>query len=55
MFVVGRDDILIPPDVVAAMHQLIPGSQFLEVPDCGHSVYFEDPKTFNEAIIGFLK
>lgn len=55
MFVVGRDDILIPPDVVAAMHQLIPGSQFLEVPDCGHSVYFEDPKTFNEAIIRFLK
>ena len=55
MFVVGRDDILIPPDVVAAMHQLIPGSQFLEVPDCGHSVYLEDPKNFNEAIIGFLK
>ncbi len=55
MFVVGRDDILIPPDVVAATHQSIPGSQFLEVPNCSHSVYFEDPKTFNEAIIGFLK
>jgi pimeloyl-ACP methyl ester carboxylesterase len=55
MFLVGRDDILIPPEVVTFTHQSIPGSQFLEVPNCGHSVYFEDPKTFNEAIIGFLK
>ncbi len=55
MFVVGRDDVLIPPDVVAATHRLVPGSQFLEVPNCGHSVYFEDPKTFNEAVLGFLE
>lgn len=55
LFLVGSDDILFPPDLIMAVHRLIPGSQYLEVPGAGHSVYFENPQRFNEAVLAFLR
>ena len=54
LFIVGSLDPLIPPPIVRAVHEEWPGSEYLEVPACGHSVYFEDPATFNDAVAGFL-
>ncbi len=53
-FIVGTDDVLAPPHIVRAVHELVPGSYYKEVPGSGHSVYFEDPKAFNETIVTFL-
>lgn len=53
-FLVGSKDILFPPDLVKSIHQLIPGSEYQEIADSGHSVYFEKPREFNEAVLNFL-
>jgi len=55
LFLVGGEDILFPPEMVLGVHLMIPGSQYLEVPGAGHSVYFEVPKSFNDAVYAFLK
>ena len=54
MFLVGSEDALTPPEILRAVHEIVPGSKFVEVPGCGHSVYFEQPDTFNEIVGGFL-
>ncbi len=55
LFWVGAEDVLFPPDIVAKVHNTIPGSQYLEIPGAGHSVYFESPKGFNERVLAFLE
>jgi pimeloyl-ACP methyl ester carboxylesterase len=55
LFLVGSEDILFPPDLIKAVHQLIPNSEYHEIADSGHSVYFEKPREFNDAIFKFLK
>ena len=55
LFLVGSKDILFPPDLVKGIHQLIPNSEYHEIADSGHSVYFEKPREFNDAILNFLK
>ena len=55
LFLVGSKDILFPPDLVRAIHQLIPNSEYQEIDDAGHSVYFEKPREFNDVILSFLK
>lgn len=55
LFLVGTKDILFPPDLVRSIHELIPGSEYHEIADSGHSVYFEKPHHFNETVFNFLK
>jgi 3-oxoadipate enol-lactonase len=55
LFLVGTKDILFPPDLVRSIHGLIPGSEYHEVAESGHSAYFEKPHDFNETVLGFLK
>jgi pimeloyl-ACP methyl ester carboxylesterase len=55
LFLVGTKDILFPPDLVRSIHELIPGSEYHEIADSGHSVYFEKPHRFNETVFNFLK
>ena len=54
LFIVGSDDRVTPPDVVLGAHNLIPGSKYLEVPDSGHSAFFEYPEIFNKALLEFF-
>jgi pimeloyl-ACP methyl ester carboxylesterase len=54
LFVVGSDDIITPPEIIRRVHEIVPGSQYEEVAGCGHSVYFEDPETFNRIVGTFL-
>ena len=54
LFVAGNEDTLTPPEFIKEVHQLIVGSQFILVPDCGHSVYFEAPEVFNSIVDDFL-
>lgn len=55
LFLVGSKDILFPPDLVNAVHECIPNSRYREIEDAGHSVYFEKPREFNDAVLAFLK
>ncbi len=54
MFLVGTEDVLFPPALVSAVRDLVPGARYREVPDGGHSVYFESPTAFNDAVFSFL-
>jgi 3-oxoadipate enol-lactonase len=55
LFFVGEDDVICPPALVRAMHDLTPGSRFVQVARAGHSAYFELPAAFNEAVLAFLE
>lgn len=55
LFLVGSEDVLARPSIVKGAHELTPDSAFVEVPGSGHSVYFEDPDSFNSVVHSFLK
>jgi pimeloyl-ACP methyl ester carboxylesterase len=52
---VGEQDQLTPPAAARSLHERIPGSQFVIVPDAGHLPNLENPETFNRHLISFLK
>jgi pimeloyl-ACP methyl ester carboxylesterase len=52
--IVGEHDALIAPAAVAAVAALLPNARLVEIPGCGHSPYFEDPETWNDAVRSFL-
>ena len=54
LFLVGREDALFPSPLVAQVQKQVRGSRYVEIPDAGHSVYFESPAAFNEAVLRFL-
>ena len=54
MFLVGSEDPLTPPEILRRVHEIVEGSRFVEVPGCGHSVYFEQPDRFNEIVVQFM-
>jgi pimeloyl-ACP methyl ester carboxylesterase len=54
-FLVGQEDVLYPPDIVRDVHKLVKGSRYAELPQAGHSAYFESPAAFNESVLTFLK
>jgi 3-oxoadipate enol-lactonase len=55
LYVVGSDDILYPPDCIRRVQALVPNSALVEIPDVGHSAYFEDAVTFNQHLTAFLE
>jgi pimeloyl-ACP methyl ester carboxylesterase len=55
LFLAGTKDILFPPDLVRSIHELIPGAEYHEIAESGHSAYFEKPHEFNETVLNFLK
>jgi pimeloyl-ACP methyl ester carboxylesterase len=55
LFLVGNKDPLFPPDIVKQVHELVPGSEYHEILESGHSAYYEKPREFNEAVLSFLK
>lgn len=55
LYVVGEEDVIATPDLIRALHELTPGSTFLELKRAGHSAYFERPDDFNRMLLGFLR
>ncbi|MDE2892293.1 MAG: alpha/beta hydrolase [Chloroflexota bacterium] len=47
VFVAGSEDALIPASLIEQAADLIPHAKYVEVPTCGHSVYWELPDRFN--------
>src|SRR5262249_12926658 len=54
LFVAGEDDVICPPELIAVMHQNVPGSRLEVIGGAGHSAYFEAPEAFNRVVLEFL-
>ena len=44
LFIVGEHDRIVPAAAMLASHQAMAGSEYVAVPEAGHSVYFEQPE-----------
>jgi len=51
---VGEVDHVTPAPLIRALADALPDARYVEVPDAGHSVYFEQPERFNELVGTFL-
>jgi 3-oxoadipate enol-lactonase len=53
LIITGSADLLIPPDDSEAMHNLIPNSQLVNIPDAGHLSNLDKADAFNDAVREF--
>jgi pimeloyl-ACP methyl ester carboxylesterase len=51
----GADDEAIEVEFARAMAASIPGSEYVEVPDCGHCPPLEHPAAFTSALVRFME
>jgi pimeloyl-ACP methyl ester carboxylesterase len=54
LFVAGDSDLDAPPSLMRVVAAHVPGSEFMAVPESGHSVYWEQPDIFNRAVLDFI-
>jgi pimeloyl-ACP methyl ester carboxylesterase len=53
--VIGGDaDLYVPPPLLRTYASHIPGAELVIVPEAGHSLYWERPHLFNQALLDFL-
>lgn len=55
LVITGSHDPLVPPILAQGIAERITGAEYAEIPDAGHSSYFEQPVAFNRTVIEFLK
>ncbi len=54
LWLVGREDPLVPLAAMQDALGLAAGSELAVVDDCGHSTYFEKPEVFNHLVLDFM-
>jgi 3-oxoadipate enol-lactonase len=54
LFIIGDEDIVIPPRLLELGAAAVPSGRVARVPNAGHSVYFERPTEFNRLVDEFL-
>ena len=54
LFIVGSEDLVFPPEIIREAAAQVPGSQVVEIPETGHSPYFEAPNEWNQVVFQFL-
>lgn len=54
LWLVGRQDPLVPLAAMQDAQALAAGSELAVVDDCGHSTYFEKPEVFNHLVLDFI-
>lgn len=54
LLVRGEQDGFVPPYCVAELHDAMPRSTVVRMPDCGHLPYLEQPERFNAILEDFL-
>lgn len=55
LFIVGANDPIFPVATIREAASLVHGSRVVEIPDSGHSPYFEQPEAWNAAYRAFLR
>lgn len=53
--VVGDQDGASPPDLVRSLSELVSGSKFVEIADCGHIPCIEQPAAYSAHVSAFLQ
>ena len=48
--IVGNEDAIFPPEVIAEVQKVIPGARMEVVPGAAHSAHFEEAKIFNKLV-----
>ena len=54
LIVAGADDPATPPEVMRDLHERIPGSRFVQIPQAAHLLNIEQARRFNRALTSFL-
>ena len=54
LLITGDADLYAPPSMYRYLHARVPNSELYVVPESGHSVYWEQPETFNGLVLSFL-
>ena len=54
LFITGDQDVLFEATYIQALATALPGAEFINLGEVGHSSYFELPKDFNQAVDQFL-
>jgi pimeloyl-ACP methyl ester carboxylesterase len=54
LLITGDADLITPPSIMRMVAQHVAGSEISIVAEAGHSVYWEQPDSFNRAVLGFL-
>lgn len=55
LFIVGANDPIFSPAMIREAAQQLPNSKVVEIPDSGHSPYFEQPEAWNRVLLAFLE
>ncbi len=55
LFIVGENDPIFSPTLIAEATSLVANSEIVVIPDTGHSPYFESPELWNDALSEFLQ
>ncbi len=50
LLIVGKEDAIFPPEVIAEVQKVIPGSRMEVVPGAAHSAHFEQADIFNKLV-----
>ncbi len=50
LLIVGKEDAIFPPEVIAEVQKVIPGSRMEVVPGAAHSAHFEQAQVFNKLV-----
>ena len=50
LLIVGKEDAIFPPEVIAEVQKVIPGSRMEVVPGAAHSAHFEQATVFNNLL-----
>jgi pimeloyl-ACP methyl ester carboxylesterase len=54
LVIAGAADLATPPSIARMLAERIPGSGLVIAPESGHSVYWEEPNLFNQAVLKFI-
>jgi pimeloyl-ACP methyl ester carboxylesterase len=55
LFIAGGADLYAPPSLMRLLAARVKHSEFVVVPEAGHSAYWEEPDLFNDAVLTFIK
>jgi len=55
LLLTGDADLYMPPSVLRLFAARIARCESVVIPECGHSAYWEQPESFNRAVLQFLK
>lgn len=50
IFLAGAEDAIIPAELIERAAEMVPGAQYVQVAEAGHSVYWELPDEFNRVL-----